>query len=134
LRGFSNGFASKDGSAGAYFYVLQNPETPAGTSQTQAEQDWRDELVGSGGLALSVLPSDAGTPTQTSDMTDVNNLGISNEDDAVYSYSGGQLEIDTAVTSNGSVVAAFVFATDDEWNSSADLPATIFKSIVSTAS
>ena len=132
LRGFSNGFASKDATSGAYFYVLQNPQEAAGTSVNTQEQDWRDELLGSGGIALGVLPSGAGTPTQTNEQTSVNNLGIDNENETDYSYSGGQLKIDTAVTSDGAIVAAFVFAPSDQWSSSADLPLTVFKSMVWT--
>ena len=132
LRGFSTGFKSQDAAAGAYFYLLQNPQEPAGTSVTDQERHWRDELLGPGGLALSVLPSDAGTPTQTNEQTSVNNLGIDNETETDYSYSGGELKIDTAVTSNGAIVAAFVFAPSDQWSANQPVPVTLFKSIVAT--
>ncbi|MFN2582345.1 MAG: tetratricopeptide repeat protein [Candidatus Dormibacteria bacterium] len=132
LRGFSNGFASKDRSRGAYFFVLQNPEEPSGTAAGVQEEHWRDELLGSNGLASNALPKSAGALAQTDDTADVNNLGIGHEDDAVYSYSGGELEIDTAVAPNGSIVAAFVFAPDDQWNGKNSPAGTIFKSMVST--
>ena len=132
LRGFSNGYASSDGTSGAYFYVLENPESPAGTSATDEERSWRDELLGSGGVALSVLPKDAGVPSQGNEQTGVNNLGIDNELETDFTYNGGQLTIDVAVTPSGADVAAFVFAPSDQWNAGDDLPLTIFKSIVST--
>jgi tetratricopeptide (TPR) repeat protein len=151
LRGFSNGFASADGTTGAYFFRFQNPQD-TGVSADIESAGFRDEVLS---LAQSdnILPSGAGTPTidcgTTQDGTNTLPwgpalnadctrqqayfLGLSGATEAWYTYNGGIVHVGAGIAADGAVVAALTFGADDAWSMQNEpLPDVVFDSIVST--
>jgi tetratricopeptide (TPR) repeat protein len=148
LRGFSNGFTSADGTQGAYFFRLQNPEF-TGTDHVAEAKSFRDEIF-SLSLFSSTLPTGAGTPSvycgtagmlpwggitvdANCDRSGGTALEHTGANEQWYEYTGGFLHVGTEVSDDGAVVLVYTYAPDSAWmGSNEPLPDVIFDSIIST--
>jgi len=148
--GFSTGFTTKDGTAGAYFVRFQNPETAAGTDPATEAVNIRDEMLA---VFANVLPSGAGTPTvdcgtssngtstlpfgptldSSCNRSNAFFLGLTGAVETWYDYNGGMLHIGTGIAADGAVLGAFTFGPSSQWQSSTEpAPDVMFDSIVYT--